>query len=156
VEVWFSLSFSIISVMIATAAVFLANRAASTEMSVTTYQGATQLMLEVDRIFLNHPELRPFFYDDVEPTPDVDRNLINAAVEFMLDAFECIWDQRPHFSAPDYDSWAEYIVDRFGTSPVLRQFYRDHAGWYPTLDSLLKEKAPAPQLQAWQFAHLTQ
>ena len=36
---------------------------------MTTYNSATDLALQVDRVFLEHPLIRPYFYEDL-PVPD--------------------------------------------------------------------------------------
>jgi len=92
-------------------------------------------------VFLEHPLIRPYFYEDL-PVPGNNeemRHRVLAAAEFVLDVFECIWDHKAQFSKRDRVAWQEWIVGVFETSPAVRGLYRNNAGWYPTLSELVSD-----------------
>ncbi|QHT55028.1 hypothetical protein GXP71_02290 [Cellulomonas sp. H30R-01] len=115
-------------------------RSAHRSTKITTYRSATDLTLDIDHQFVEHPELRPYFYQGREPS-DVDATLsarVDAMAELMLDCFECIWDIRKTYSAADRISWGHYILDMLGTSPAMQRMFAERRpqDWYPALDDL--------------------
>jgi len=163
--------------------VLLAWRLGRRSARITTYRSATDLSLDIDKIFIAYPTLRPYFYDglDDEDASDETRNQVAAVAEFMLDCFECIWDIRGTFSADDRRSWGYFVLDMLDASPVLKRTYVERSGqdWYPALDNLVDAEAngrlgpPRPEIvpvapadalelvrlerasvpQVWQFHH---
>jgi hypothetical protein len=112
-------------------------------LQVTTYQGATALALQMDQMFLDHPLLRPYFYDDepvlaVEADPEMHHRVL-AAAEFALDIVECIWDHRKSYEDDDRESWKDWIHDVFQGSPAIRDWYEKNIEWYPALRKLAEE-----------------
>lgn len=108
-------------------------------LEVVTYNGSTDLTLQLDRVFIEYPELRPYFYDGQSPTgSDIElRQRVAAVAEFALDVLECIWDHRDKYSEPDTKSWKKWIGDLIGTSPTMRDLYAEHTDWYPALQDAL-------------------
>jgi hypothetical protein len=130
----------VLSVASTVVATLVAYRASNHGITVTTYNNATELTLQVDRVFVEYPELRPYFYDN-EPLTDSapHRNRVLAVTELYLDVLECIWDREREFSPTDRLAWRGWIVHAFDNALVLREFYRDRRDWYPTLGRLLAE-----------------
>ena len=113
-------------------------------LRITTYRSATDLMLEVDRIFVDHPQLRKYFHDGKPcAKTKADYNLVQAVAELELDVLECIWDSRKSYTKDDQESWAKYICGAL-ESPAVKDMYEDpaNAGWYPTLDRLTGRALP--------------
>ncbi len=136
---------SVIALLVSMASAVTAWRLGEQSQRITTYRSATDLVLEVDRVFIDHPQLRPYFYEDtVCPAGHLDKNLVDAVAELQLDVLECIWDSRDTYTSVDRDSWAQYIREVFAASPAIRDAYSANEGWYPTLDLLFKEEPPAP------------
>jgi hypothetical protein len=119
-------------------------------LRITTYRSATDLMLEVDRIFVDYPQLRRYFHDqEICPQSHPDYNLVQAVAELELDVLECIWDSRKSYTKADRISWTNYILGAL-KSPAVKDMYDDpdNKGWYPTLDRLTGRKVP-PHKQWW-------
>lgn len=134
---------SVVAIVIALLSAVLAWRAARRSLRVTTYSGATELTLQIDRMFLEHPEIRPFFYDPRRPLAEAslgrDRSRVEAAAEYILDILECIWDHRHEYDDDDREAWKLYILEMIGkpgSGCVLRAKYEEWSadGWYPALD----------------------
>ncbi|MGW7682842.1 hypothetical protein ACWGID_19045 [Kribbella sp. NPDC054772] len=144
---------AIIALLVSVASAAIAWRIGMRTVRITTYRSATDLMLEVDRVFIAHPCLRPYFYDDqVCAKGDKDYDLVQAVAELELDVLECIWDGRDNYSYKDQVSWAKYIKDSLAASPALKAMHADaeRANWYPTLDDLLSGKTePPPERPNW-------
>jgi hypothetical protein len=92
---------------------------------------------EVCKLFLDKPDLRPYFYDK-KPKPIsclVDRPYLNeeidAASEMILGLIEHAIMQRKNL--PD-DSWSHcwqpYAKERVEKSPTIQKFYTDNKRWY--------------------------
>ncbi|HWJ83971.1 MAG TPA: GNAT family N-acetyltransferase [Cellulomonas sp.] len=149
---------SVIGVVIAW---FLGRRSAR----ITTYRSATDLTLDIDRIFIANPGLRCYFYDGAKATATTGstRQQVLAVAEFVLDCFECIWDIRRTFSRKDRTSWGHYVLDTIAESPVLHDMYTQRSAqqWYPALDRLMKsakkrrfKRRPAAEESAVSFERL--
>lgn len=118
-------------------------RHAQRSLRVTTYSGATDLVLQVDRLMVEFPETRAFlysertFHDGVEPLL---RARVEASAEFVLDVLECIWDHASEYDQDDRESWKRYIQDLIGDEQgyVLRDLYEEYSAkdWYPALDDI--------------------
>lgn len=112
-------------------------------LKVTTYQGATALTLQIDAVFIEHPLLRPYFYDDLEApalTEDPEtHHRILAVAEFVLDCVECIWDHRESFADDDREAWKDWIHEVFLGAPSVRACYTENVRWYPALHELAAE-----------------
>jgi hypothetical protein len=143
-------SLSIVALLVSVISAVIAWRIGMRSLRITTYRSATDLMLEVDRVFVAHPKLPPYFYENrVCPPRHADYNLVEAVAELQLDVLECIWDGRDNYSDDDRESWKKYIEATLDKSPALRTMRADPAksDWYPTLNKLQPEAleiAPQP------------
>ncbi|MGW6280053.1 hypothetical protein [Kribbella sp. NPDC055071] len=123
-----------VAVLVSVLSAILAWRIGSRTVRNMSYRSATDLMLEVDRIFIEHPSLRKYFYDQMDcPKGHKDRALVEAVAELTLDVLECIWDDRRNYSRRDLKSWDMYIGAMFEQSPAVVEAY--DPTWYPTLAS---------------------
>ena len=111
-----------------------------------TLSTSTQLTLEVDKVFIDHPDIRPYFYENL-PCPtrgSANHNLVLATGEFLLDSLECIWDHNiNNKNQIDRRAWESYIRDVYASCPVARDLYKKYEGdipeedgWYPALRKL--------------------
>lgn len=108
-------------------------------LEASTYYSASELVLQFDRIFIEFPDLRPYFYGDRQVPSNNPRlkNQVEATVEFVLDVLECVWDQRDKFPEEVLESWQEWIHELFERSPAMQTFYSERNQWYPQLRSLI-------------------
>lgn len=137
---------SIVALVVSAASAVYAYRQGRRTLRVTTYQGATDLTLQLDQVFIDHPELRPYFYERRQP-PESDnndelRNRVLAAAEYALDIFECIWDHQDTYEENDKDSWRDWINDMFTSAPACRALYVEERDWYPALQKLAAQNPP--------------
>ena len=82
--------------------------------------------LAEDEIFINHPELRPYFYAGKELEPnDPLRHQVHAAAEYILDFFDSLESQLkkyPSLWIHEKREWEANIVDQCAWSPVLCRY----------------------------------
>lgn len=105
----------------------------------SSYRTATDYALDADRMFLDNPTLRDYFYEGKPPPeePAEERARVMAAAEFYLDVFEAIWDHRGEFSRTDRAAWREWVHDLFESSPAMQTVYLHDPDWYPSVTSIL-------------------
>jgi len=132
---------AVVALVASIASAIYAYRQGRRTLKVTTYQGATDLTLQLDQVFIEYPQLRPFFYEG-RPTPDANsgdddlRHRVLATAEYALDIFECIWDHRDTYDQADRESWKVWICDMIAQSPACSALYVAERDWYPALQDL--------------------
>lgn len=96
-----------------------------------TYQNVSQIMLDIDHLFIDRPELRPYFYGNksVEGN-DIDKERITSVAETIMDSFDSIYHQRETMPPQTYLAWLGYMRDIYGSSPALRDLLSRHRDWY--------------------------
>jgi hypothetical protein len=135
-----ALGFTAVIVSIRTAQAQMANAAAQTRLQVR--DRTLSNVLALDRVFLDHPELRPYFYEG----KDLDKSdplypKVEAVAEMHLDVFDYNLNYRLHF--PKEYHFAEgnesFIREMLAHSPVMRRHLEKSAQWFsPELRALLK------------------
>jgi hypothetical protein len=99
-------------------------------------------VLTLHRVFLDNPELRPYFYDgkDLEESHPLYPN-VEAVADMHLDVYGYNLDYRL-VSPDDYrrpEDYKRYIRDMLARSPVMRRRLESKADWFsPYLQELLK------------------
>jgi hypothetical protein len=98
-------------------------------------QNMLSLVTGLDRVFVDNPELHPYFYEcrEIKEDPDDRRyQQVFAAAVQTLDVLDIAESQINRFS-DDWDTpqaWDNWITDSFTHSPVLRQVLHKHINWY--------------------------
>jgi hypothetical protein len=148
----FSLTLSAVGLVISAmgfTAVIVSIRTAQGQMSYSAAQ--TRILtrdrslcnvLELHRVFLNHPELRPYFFEgkDIKETDPLYPK-VEAVADMHLDAFAYNLDYRLVF--PDgwrtAEGYKDYIRSRLALSPVMRRRLEQKPDWFsPYLQEVLK------------------
>jgi hypothetical protein len=138
-----SLTLSAIALVISAfgfTAVIISIRTAQEQMSyaaaqtkILTRDRSLCNVLELHRVFLNHPELRPYFFEgkDIKETDPLYPQ-VEAAVDMHLDAFAYNLDYRLVF--PDDwrspEGYKDYIRSRLALSPVMRRRLEQKPDWF--------------------------
>jgi len=103
----------------------------------SAYQSITSELLELHKLHLEHPELRPYFRNGRDIGPD-DPNYNRAIVlaEFQLDFFDSFWvqsEQMPNIlgrQGAAWLSWVTYMRDSFALSPIMCRHLDGIKTWY--------------------------
>lgn len=108
---------------------------------ISIYYGVIGMFRELDKTFVEYPEIRPYFYEGKSLEAD-DPNLhrVRAVAELVLDAFEWIWHRKEELNTDDETGWMNYIADTYFSSPALQQHYASVASWYPGITRLIAER----------------
>lgn len=92
---------------------------------------------EISRIFVEYPELRPYFYDGKTIEEDhADYLRAEAVAETILDIFWTMANQADRAVKSEYVSgdarnlWVSYVTDAFADGPILVKILTKRQNWY--------------------------
>jgi hypothetical protein len=117
---------------------------ASASLQAASYQSIANNTLELDKIFIDKPELRPYFYygRDINQN-EKDYDLVMAVAEFLIDFFDSTLTQleiMPKDKQLDMPAWKKYFSDSFANSPALCKRLQRNPNWYrPNLIEIASE-----------------
>lgn len=113
------------------------SRLGTKNMQASMYGTIATQTLEMDRIFIESPTLRPYFYDKRDIKKDHKRtyDLAMAVAEHYLDAFDAIQTQLGYIpedpdTPEDRDTWNNFFADSFANSPALCRRINKNRPWY--------------------------
>jgi len=90
--------------------------------------------LTCDAIFVNEPQLRPYFYAGKEVGEnDPLYHRVYATAEYLLDYFDSLATQLRKYPAlwrSEKESWEKNIIDMFAWSPALCKYLDANKDWY--------------------------
>jgi hypothetical protein len=104
----------------------------------SSYIAVNSKQLELDSIFIQNPDLRPYFFEKKK----IDKNDKNyykvvSLADYTIDYFDLFYSQVDYFLPPKIDpkqkafnSWNTYIKQSFKLSPVLCQRLNEVKSWY--------------------------
>jgi hypothetical protein len=90
--------------------------------------------LAQDELFIKHPEMRPYFYQSKELSPDDPlHDKVLATAEYLLDFFDSLEKQMknyPQLWIHEQKGWEANTIDMFSWSPVLCRYLEMQKEWY--------------------------
>lgn len=138
-----------ILICIGLAATYYQARRLDQSLRATVQTSTLNHVLVIDRMFLEHTDLRPYFYDGKVPDPSDARTYpeVLTAAETILDVFDVVCEQRTRFGDiwSRAEAWDKWIIDTFRTSPILRTMMEERASWYDSRLLTLKRCADDPK-----------
>lgn len=109
------------------------SQAAAEATRAAVYTSTAGFMLEIDKYFVDHPEVRAIVYGSGGTGADDDRTHRSAAAaELMIDMFDAVLANTTHLRDDISSGWTTYIYHVLDRSPVLREFWRANRTWYGT------------------------
>ena len=111
---------------------------------VVAYQNMTAQMAEMQRFFVEHLDLRAYFYDGKTlPADEHDRDRVLAVAEMYVNMMDAVLTQLPALDRPGtVADWEGYFRGIYETSPAIREFWADHGDvWF--VSSPLRTLLPA-------------
>ena len=106
------------------------NGARATLASV--YQAMNDNMLQINRLFIDRPSLRPYFYGEQEladESPE-ERERIVATAELFINFTDNVLTQMPLLPSNLAQPWRSYFASVTTQSPVLRDFWKQRRETY--------------------------
>jgi hypothetical protein len=99
-----------------------------------TYQRIYELMIQIDRFFIENPTIKPYFYPSANIVPeDVEREKLLSVSEMMIDYFDSVYHQRVCMPPRTFDGFKEYMQSIFRNSEILQEYLKisGREKWYP-------------------------
>ena len=97
-----------------------------------------ELLHSILRIFVDHPELRGYFYDGLAvPTDEATSGRVLTVAEMLADVFDTALLTTSLIDATDsYESWRRGASYFMRQSPALAAIVNEHGEWFPNLTRL--------------------
>ena len=99
--------------------------------------------LEIMKFFAEHPEVRPYFYDNQPLTSagsELERLRVLSTAEMVSGFMELVALQIDHQPAAIQPRWRAYLLDSYKSSAVVRSHLAECEAWYA--DDLLRLLPP--------------
>ena len=99
-----------------------------------TYQRIYELMIQIDRFFIDNPKLKPYFYPNTTITDeDVDKEKLLSVSEMMMDYLDNVYHQRACMPSHTFDGFREYMQSVYRSSETLQNYLAlsGREKWYP-------------------------
>lgn len=113
------------------------------------YQQIAQQFIRLDEFFVDHPDLRPYFYaDKLPPTDGPGRERVLATAELIADVAESCVATDDVLGATQAGGWDKYFRYVYNLSPALRQYWQELGHLYP--DDVWRCFAVEPNLHSGQ------
>jgi hypothetical protein len=106
----------------------------SESTEIAAYQSIVSQIMEVDKLFIKHSELRAYFYSGkyIDKT-NSDYEKVIAISEYFLDYFEVEILQARYFPKlwPQWwEAWKTFMKNIFANSPIMCEYLTSKKGWY--------------------------
>jgi hypothetical protein len=142
---------SLIGILFAVSEIRRARKQVDRETDYRIYE----MMLDIDKFFIENSDLRPYLFDGkpmpddvVEGSPEYHR--VMAMIEMMLDFMECAYTQLDLMPVYQRIGWIDYFTETSKNSPLIRQFVEHECEWYmPSFVRLLTTSEFDPRLDKW-------
>jgi hypothetical protein len=109
-------------------------RALETQTSWQMYETSISILT----VFVEHPEIRPYFYDSQPaPTEEPLRSRVLATAELVADHMESVVLSQDAVEVKTRAVWARYMQGLYRRSPVLRAFLKPENEGYRYADAFL-------------------
>lgn len=96
------------------------------------YRGVTKLFMELDRIFLENPEWRPYFYENKPIEGDVPlKTRLLVLAEYIVDMSESCTAAEEALPELAGD-WDDYFNFLYKNSPSMREYWEKFGHLYPS------------------------
>ncbi len=114
------------------ALVWLQLQGANESLRTGVYANMANWTLEISKMFLANPELRPYFDGgkDISPSdPLYDKAEVVA--EYLLDNMDSMLEFKSYFpGGTPHQGWTNWMYDSFDESPLLRRHIEKRRRWY--------------------------
>lgn len=121
-----------------------------TDCNIKSSQGhalgfITNNSLSVDKLFIDNPQLRPYFYNN-KPITKNDKfyDTVSATAEYLLDYYDSLLvhlNLSPYIEIHYRKTWEASIIDSFLWSPILCSHLEENRPWFNDELFALYEKA---------------
>jgi hypothetical protein len=115
-------------------------REAHRTYSAYVYSSLAEGSRQMQQMLFESPELRPYFYEGLEPPEDaITRGRLLSLSEMFADHVEDIAINSQVLEEYRLQNWVQSMADFFWSSPVLQEFLEDNAHYYGPMYELFDE-----------------
>jgi hypothetical protein len=129
---WIAIAAAILSALGALMA-WIANKRART---VNANGQIGSILLQLNRIFVEQPELRPYFIEGGK-LPKSQEQKAKALASMYLNTLETIWSMEEIMNDSDRAAWIKYIPHQTRTVPIINELYESQREWYSNLTRIM-------------------
>lgn len=102
------------------------------------YVGSLTQMSAIDGIFVEHPEMYPYFYEGKAIAPDHEDYLKVLTIAMAVTNF--LEGSLPPEGEPSMHWWETYVRDQFEISPIMCEYLERRNAWFnPKLVKIMRE-----------------
>ena|SRR2546429_7841826 len=98
---------------------------------LSNYHNLYLMWFYVDKVFVEHPEMRPYFYEkaDTLTAPDDVKQRLSAVSHMILDCFDDVYHHLDHLPPITRRAWDLFIKDMCKHTS-LKDFLQKNDQWY--------------------------
>jgi len=131
---WLSAIASVGSTIFVPASIYFAARQwreSARAIRANTYQGINTQLQGIDLIFVENPELRPYFYagEDI-PQDKRERDRVMAVAELLVDFMDNVVTHGDAMPPEHREVWYRYFREQHDSSPAIRAYWSENSHWY--------------------------
>ncbi len=94
------------------------------------------ILIELNQIFVNQPELRPYFLEGGK-LPKGQEQKAKAQASMYLNILETVWSMENILDNHERASWTKYIRHQIRSVPIVNDLYELQQEWYPHLNRMV-------------------
>jgi hypothetical protein len=118
--------FAALAVAVAAGAYLVQRRDSHTQLLL----GMTEHVDGVAKVFVEFPEMRPYFHAGEEAKGTTDLQRAEAIAVYLSNAMDFVFVHLGKIDDAGKAAWERYFAYVFQNSPVLRDFLEEHKDWY--------------------------
>ncbi|MFC7218850.1 hypothetical protein ACFQLX_11825 [Streptomyces polyrhachis] len=97
----------------------------------TARRSTYEVGIRLKEVFIEHPHLRPYFFENAEAPPEhPERHRIAAVAELYCIYMQEISSQQRNVSPANRAAWKALLTSIYTSSPAVRHQLATHHGWY--------------------------
>ncbi|MEI9914061.1 MAG: hypothetical protein WDN66_03710 [Candidatus Saccharibacteria bacterium] len=127
-----SITAAVVAALAAGLAWFMAHRT----RALTTYYQINSSLIELNQIFIDSPELRPYFMEGGK-LPKGQEQKAKALASLILNTFEAICSQKITLGEVEHASWKGYITHQIKSVKIVNDAYQTEKEWYPNITAMI-------------------
>ncbi len=111
--------------------------------NASVYSNIPIMMIGIDRFFVDYPELKLYFYNNVAvPKGHPDYGQAYTAAEMLVDFMDGVIVNERYMEDYPWEAWESYFRDLYRSSPILREYWEERSYWYADtrLHDILEEE----------------
>lgn len=97
----------------------------------STYQNIYQMILDIDKHFVENTDAKPYFYYGRKVDNESLREKLLSTAEMLLDCFDNVYHQKECMPPHTFDAFSAYMREIYQNSPVLQELLSKRERWYP-------------------------